>query len=297
MREQMFTIRGLGLCLCEWGPEDGPPVLCLHGVLDQGLIWESVAAPLAGTGYRVMAPDLRGHGKSSHVGAGGSYQLLDFVADIVTLVDQMVERPMVVVGHSLGSVIATVLTGLRSHLVEQLILVEPVLPKAPQPENPLTGINTLIEYVSSPPIHIEMKDIQEAVERLRQALPCLTTDFAERLCRRSTVSSGKGLIWSWDPVLRSRTSLSMQNGPITREAYLNILSDIKQPITTIQGADSTFNRGEDLAALQLVLQHANRNVITGGHNLPVESPVEVVSIILDILALARPKINTIERRI
>src|SRR5207302_1253053 len=82
MRERMVEVRGLPLCLCEWGPDDGPTVLCVHGILEQGAAWQPVAAALAARGYHVVAPDLRGHGRSGHISDNASYQIFDFVADL-----------------------------------------------------------------------------------------------------------------------------------------------------------------------------------------------------------------------
>ncbi|MGL4883198.1 MAG: alpha/beta fold hydrolase, partial [Waterburya sp.] len=105
MQETLINIRGLKICLCSWGPEEGPLVLCLHGILEQGAAWSEVAIRLAQKGYRVIAPDLRGHGRSDRVGKSGSYNLIDFLADIDAIVENLAGRAFVLVGHSLGSVL------------------------------------------------------------------------------------------------------------------------------------------------------------------------------------------------
>ena len=118
MQERFSDIGGLSLCVCSWGPESEPMVLCLHGILDQAAVWEEVAAPLAREGLRVVAPDLRGHGRSQHVGAGGSYNLFDFVADADALVRQVGCSQLFLVGHSLGAVVGALLAASRPGLVE-----------------------------------------------------------------------------------------------------------------------------------------------------------------------------------
>ena len=50
------------LHLHEWGSADAPPVVCLHGVTSHGARFAHLAERLSG--FRVLAPDLRGHGRS-----------------------------------------------------------------------------------------------------------------------------------------------------------------------------------------------------------------------------------------
>jgi hypothetical protein len=85
MEEEMVDVRGAATCLCTWGPPNGPTLLIVHGILDHGAAWDAVARSLAARGYRVVAPDLRGHGRSAHLATGASYHLIDFVADLDAL--------------------------------------------------------------------------------------------------------------------------------------------------------------------------------------------------------------------
>ena len=128
-REHFVEVRGLRLCLSEWGSEKGPIVFCVHGILEQGAAWDPVAVILAERGYRVVAPDLRGHGLSGHVSASGTYQLLDFVADLDALTGARGrEQRITLVGHSLGAVLAALLAGARPGRFGSLVLVEKPVP-------------------------------------------------------------------------------------------------------------------------------------------------------------------------
>src|SRR5262249_32548935 len=118
MREfYLETVRGLRVCICEWGPESGQSVLLLHGVLSQGASWVELAEALSNRGFHVVAPDLRGHGRSDHVGRGGSYHLIDFVADVDAIVNRLFVERLVLVGHSMGSVIAALFAAARPDVV------------------------------------------------------------------------------------------------------------------------------------------------------------------------------------
>jgi hypothetical protein len=80
MEEHFLSVQGLRLCRCTWGaPAAEHVVLCIHGLLDHGGAWEPVAARLSRRGIMVVAPDLRGHGRSQHA---PSYVWEDFLADV-----------------------------------------------------------------------------------------------------------------------------------------------------------------------------------------------------------------------
>src|SRR5579859_4812705 len=80
----------------------GPAVLLLHGLGSSGRDWEYQIPSL--TGYRVIAPDLRGHGRSSK--PGGRYSIAGFAADMAGLLRALGARPAHVVGLSLGGAVA-----------------------------------------------------------------------------------------------------------------------------------------------------------------------------------------------
>jgi pimeloyl-ACP methyl ester carboxylesterase len=91
----------------------GAPVLILlHGLGMNGSVWEPFLAHLAGWPGRIVIPDLRGHGRSPHASA---YSTEAQAADVAALVEG--ERGVYVIGHSMGGMIALVLTD-GSHAVD-----------------------------------------------------------------------------------------------------------------------------------------------------------------------------------
>ncbi|MER5435104.1 alpha/beta hydrolase [Streptomyces sp. NPDC002588] len=73
--------------------------------------------------HRVIAPDLRGHGRSS--GLTGGQRPRDFAADLSELLDDIDAGPVVVVGHSLGALVASVLAVEYPSLVRGVVAVDP----------------------------------------------------------------------------------------------------------------------------------------------------------------------------
>lgn len=274
LQEQPLTVRGLDFCVCTWGQETGTPILCLHGVLNQGAIWDAVAPALVQQGYRIIAPDLRGHGKSAHVGPEGNYQLLDHLGDMDALMQQLGLASCHVVGHSMGAVIAASLASARPRRTQSLTLVEPVVP-GEDTEPTVEQLATHLNYLASPPTHPVYAKLSEAVDRFQKSLPMLLPTWAEKLAARILEQVDGGVRWRWDPRLQVRTRFGLSGGTFTRDRYAQLLQHIQAPTTLIFGKQSDFNRPEDLAFQRQHLPKAAVVTIPGGHHLPLESPVEV----------------------
>ncbi|MDJ0534008.1 MAG: alpha/beta fold hydrolase [Xenococcaceae cyanobacterium MO_207.B15] len=283
MEEILVNIRGLRVCLCTWGPKEGPIVLCLHGILEQGAAWSEVAIRLAQKGYRVIAPDLRGHGRSDRVGKGGSYNLMDFLGDIDAIVEALAGRAFTLVGHSLGSVVAAIFASVRPKSIKNLVLIETILPTEAAEEEAVEQLATHLDYLASPPEHPVFPDVKAAAERLRQATPAISKPLAMMLAERITEPCEGGVRWRWEPLLRTRAGIGF-NG-IGRSRYLGLLKRIKAPITLVYGDKSNLNRNEDLTEQQAAMPNAKKVVLSGGHNLPLEEPQGIAKIISSAVAL------------
>lgn len=106
-----------------WGGAGGPRVLLVHGLTSSAATWSTVAERVAATGAEVVAPDLPGHGAAAQV---GGFALRDMADD---LLDVPIPGPAwdVVVGHSLGGVLAVLAGAARSGWTRALLLLDPVL--------------------------------------------------------------------------------------------------------------------------------------------------------------------------
>ncbi|MGW2487339.1 alpha/beta hydrolase [Streptomyces sp. NPDC001606] len=84
----------------------GPLVLLLHGFPECWYSWRHQLPALAAAGYRAVAVDVRGYGRSSRPAALDAYRMLELVADNVAVVEALGERSAVVIGHDWGATIA-----------------------------------------------------------------------------------------------------------------------------------------------------------------------------------------------
>jgi pimeloyl-ACP methyl ester carboxylesterase len=110
------------------GPEDGPPVLFVHGNCSSAEFWVPLWRHLPGA-YRIIAPDLRGYGRTETAPVDATRGLDDFADDVFAALESVAPgaRP-VVVGHSMGGGVAMALTIAHPDRVAALVLESPVSP-------------------------------------------------------------------------------------------------------------------------------------------------------------------------
>ncbi len=106
------------------GDKTSPPLLLMHGITVSHETWDWFIPSLAQR-YRVLALDLRGHGKSGR--APGDYQPQAYVTDAVAVLEELADGPAIVIGHSLGGMTGAALTQQRPDLVRAAILEDPPL--------------------------------------------------------------------------------------------------------------------------------------------------------------------------
>jgi len=120
IREQLLSTDETALNVAIAG--DGPPLVLLHGVTrawqDYGELFGSLAAR-----WRVIALDFRGHGRSK--AAPGRYRVVDYVRDAVAVLRAVVDRPAVIVGHSLGAMVAAAAAAEMPQLARGVALLDP----------------------------------------------------------------------------------------------------------------------------------------------------------------------------
>lgn len=106
------------------GPQDGVPVVFLHGVSGSSRTYDWLPEDLR-DGRRIVKLDLRGHGASEH--APGTYDVDRYGEDVAEVLRTQVGRPALVVGHSLGGVVAWWLAQQHPELVAAAFLEDPPL--------------------------------------------------------------------------------------------------------------------------------------------------------------------------
>lgn len=142
-----------------WGAADAPPVLLLHGVTSAARTWWRVGPAVAAAGFRVVAPDLPGHGETKHW--LGHHRFRDNAADLIAFARAAgLDRPdLRVVGHSWGAMTAAAMPA-AGLVPATLVLIDP-------PAIPLAVLSAMLED----PTEGAYDDIDEAIATVGRLHP------------------------------------------------------------------------------------------------------------------------------
>ncbi len=112
------TINGIQIAYTDEG--QGTPLLFVHGFpLSRGA-WQKQVEEFSGR-YRVIAPDLRGHGESE--ATHGAVTMENYARDLQALLDQLKTGPVILIGHSMGGYIAFAFARMFPQFLRGLVLV------------------------------------------------------------------------------------------------------------------------------------------------------------------------------
>lgn len=111
-----------------WGDPSAPPVVCLHGVNGHGRRYRRLAEERLAGRFRVLAPDLRGHGNS---GWEPPWTFATHVHDVLETLDAAGVRRAQWVGHSFGGRLVLELAALAPERIERAALLDPAIQPLP----------------------------------------------------------------------------------------------------------------------------------------------------------------------
>jgi pimeloyl-ACP methyl ester carboxylesterase len=132
IRERTVRTNGVDLHVLEAG--EGTPVVLAHGFPELAYSWRHQLPALADAGFRVIAPDQRGYGRSSRPDAIEDYDIEHLTGDLIGLLDEVGEARAVFVGHDWGSLVVSSLVMLAPERVAAIVNMSvPFLPRAPMP--------------------------------------------------------------------------------------------------------------------------------------------------------------------
>jgi pimeloyl-ACP methyl ester carboxylesterase len=136
MSERRVVVNRIELNVVEEG--EGPLVVLCHGFPELAYSWRHQIPALAQAGYRVIAPDMRGFGKSSVPGEVEAYDIASLGGDMCGLLDAAGEQQAIFIGHDWGASLVWQLAWMHPERVSAVAgLSVPFIPRAPAPPIPI----------------------------------------------------------------------------------------------------------------------------------------------------------------
>jgi pimeloyl-ACP methyl ester carboxylesterase len=270
---------GRALAARRHGRAGGPRVLALHGWLDNAASFAPLATCLPE--IDLVALDFPGHGHSAHRPPRTWYHYVDYLDDVLAALDALGWERCVLLGHSLGGAVASVLAAARPERVERLVLIEALGPVAARPGHALQALRTALdERAASTSKRLRVfGSIDEAVQARADANG-LSERVARLLVERSLAAVEGGYAWRSDPRLKVATPARVHE-----DAIREWLAAIECP-TLLVAADPAppyFDVALRRARMACVRDLAEV-VLAGNHHLHMETPAPVADAIRRFLA-------------
>jgi pimeloyl-ACP methyl ester carboxylesterase len=279
VEEIEIVVPGLRLAARAWGPRDAPPMLCLHGWLDNAATFDLLLPQLSGR--RFVALDMPGHGLSDHRGPGASYGFLDACSEVAMALSALGWPRYGLLGHSLGAGVAATLAGTHPDRVDALVCIEGLGPMSEHPRHaPDRFAKALADQIDKadkkPVVHATVDD---AIRRLGASFAKLSPEAARVLCSRGLVETRGGVTWRADPRLRwaSRSRL-------VEEQVLAFLGAIRCPALLVRASQGLAVDTSELQARLAAVSHWRIVQVEGGHHVHLENPERVVEPVARFLA-------------
>ncbi len=222
------------LCWFEWGARGtGPSLLLLHATGFHARCWDQVVAALPADAH-VIAPDLRGHGRSYRPASLGDWDAT--AADIAALIAGVCDGPVFAIGHSQGGYIAATIATDMAGAFSQMLLVDPVLlspelmaqrdsmPHIEPSEHPVARRRNVWESADQMIAHFTTRTPYDGWK------PAVLADY----CRHGLVASADGTTFelACPPLLEASAYLGS-----TRAGPYDTLDRVACPVTVLRARD------------------------------------------------------------
>ncbi|KTD47407.1 lipase A [Legionella quinlivanii] len=265
-----FDIPGFQIAGRTWGDKSLPPLLCLHGWLDNANSFEPLA-PFLSEKFYVIAVDLPGHGLSSHLPDGYHYHFSDGIFTVYQIIKQLGYEKIHLLGHSMGACLASLAAGVLTENILSSVLIEGLGPLSSSEETCSEQLSNYIKRsLYSPAKAAKPYPSLELAAQARAQNGHLPIEYARILCQRGVDEQVKGYYWRHDRKLIHPTPLRMTEGQV-----LSCLKEIISPSYLIW-ADNGFGFPKEAMEKRVqAVKGIQVQMLSGGHHIHMENPETV----------------------
>jgi pimeloyl-ACP methyl ester carboxylesterase len=278
---------GLAIATYEWGDEDAPPLLLVHGGMDFAGTYDTFAPLMADAGYRVVAFDQRGHGDSEHATC---YSWDADVRDSLNVIDSITPGALPIIGHSKGGGLMLQMADAMPHRVTKLVNIDGLPSKRSYPdvsdrERTRMMSSELTNWLEHRQRSIDAQrkpgTLEELAQRRAKMNPRLPKEWLEYLVTIGARKDADGWRWKIDPVMRFGGF-----GPWRPEWSMMRLINVGVPLLGIIGTvPEAMGFGTQLKDITPFLPIGARVEVFEdcGHFIHIEQPERVAALVTDFL--------------
>ena len=263
-QEIRIQLPHIDLAALVYGPEDGEPVLALHGWLDNAMTFDLLAPQLQG--LRIVAIDMAGHGHSGHRAPGAGYQLWDYALDALMATQELGWEKFSLLGHSLGGIISVMIAAAVPERITRVALIDGIVPETGEADqSPHKLGEALLAHID---LAAKKKTVYETVEqavqvRMRGFMP-VSYLASQLLAQRGLSPVAGGYSWNSDSRLTLPSPLRL-----TRAHAAAFVHGIQCPVCLVVAEQGVLVAQPEfegfLSSLTLDVQR-----LPGGHHLHVD---------------------------
>lgn len=288
-KDHLLDLNGIEIAVRTWGPEDGIPVLALHGWLDNAASFERLAPLL--DGCFVVAPDLVGHGRSDHRRHDSGYYLWEHAEDMLAVTDSLGLAQFHVLAHGMGSGIASLLAAMTSSIASMIFIDGMGAPFTVSEGSRVEHLarayrlkrmlqRSQLQHFGEPDAS-RFDNLETAMQQRRRRLDGeLSEEAARVLAQRDLLQLADGYCWRHDPRL-----VLPEPMPLTEREASDLLREIRCPLYLMFGRQGAFTAGAFERREASLPASARVSWHPGGHHFHLEAPDRaLVDQILRVLA-------------
>lgn len=271
-REQRIELPHGALTAQVWGDDAAPPLLALHGWLDNAGSFVRLA-PLLAARWKVIALELPGHGGSAHLPPGASYHYTDHVQAVLRAADALTPGRHTLLGHSLGAGVASLVAAARPERIERLLLIEGLGPLGDDGSHTLQRFRDAFapQTTAAKPLRV-FRSIEQATEA-RSVVSGLPVELARPIVERGLVETDGGWRWRSDPRLTRPSPTRLAETQVHA-----LLRGITAPTVLLLAQPATsYLPSAPMQARADCVQRIAVHHLDGGHHLHLEHPDAVAA--------------------
>ncbi|HUP85428.1 MAG TPA: alpha/beta hydrolase [Acidimicrobiales bacterium] len=284
-RSDFVDLNRTRLRVWEWGDQSAPPVICVHGAHDHGRMWDGLAPRLADElGYRVIAPDLRGHGDSGALSSGHVWVAIALDLGVLA---KWAGPPVRFVSHSFGAGMSMYAASVWPELVSWIVNLDGLGHGGDSPEDwdiaedAARSFASVERALTRPPRRYA--SLEDMVHRRAEVNVRLPRHWVEHLVEHGAVEDEGGFRWKADPLFRTGFPGDWDPSYIDAEHEL-----LERPLLVLTGAeDDTWSdhAPEEVAKRVAAFRDARHEAVAGaGHYVHIEQPDAVLDAIRRFVA-------------